>query len=199
MSILRARPRAGILLLAGVGVLWLAGCHKKKASAVPPQAQAPTLAQPAPAPPAVPTNSTHPEIKPATPPPTPATPPRSKNHHPARKPAAPAPATPPAAADVPAKTTVPEGSAPSTSSQLTPSLTPEEAERTRQSTVQLLAATEANLQNLAQPLSREEQATVDEIRSYLAQARAALAEGDLLRAYNLAGKAHLLSNALPKK
>ncbi|HUK86265.1 MAG TPA: hypothetical protein VLT85_01260 [Terriglobales bacterium] len=197
MSILGARPRAGILLLAGVGLLWLAGCHKKKASAVPPQAQAPTIAEPAPAPPAVPTNGTQPEIKPATPPPTPANPPRSKNHHPARKPAAPAPAAPPAA-DVPPKT-VPEGSAPSTSSQLTPSLTPEEAERTRQSTVQLLAATEANLQNLAQPLSREEQATVDEIRSYLTQARAALTEGDLLRAYNLAGKAHLLSNSLPRK
>ena len=65
--------------------------------------------------------------------------------------------------------------------------------------MQLLAATEANLGNLAQPLSREQQAMVDEIRSYMAQSRAATTDGDLVRANNLAEKAHLLSNALPKK
>lgn len=197
MRILGARPGVGILLLAGVGLLWLGGCHKKKATTVPPQAQAPSIAEPQPAPPAAPTNGTQPEIKPATP--TPSVP-RPKTHHVTKKAATPAPAAPPAATgDAPAKTVVPEGSASSTGSQLTPSLTPEEAERTRQSTVQLLAATEANLQNLSASLSREEQATADEIRSYLAQARAAMAEGDLVRAHNLAGKAHLLSTALPKK
>jgi outer membrane biosynthesis protein TonB len=195
MRIAGAKPGAGILLLAGVGLLWLGGCHKNKATTVPAQAQAPTITEPEPAPPAAPSDSTHPEIKPATPPPVPATPPRSRTHHPTRKPTAP----PAGTADAPAKEVVPAGSAPSTASQLTPSLTPEEAERTRQGTVQLLAATEANLQNLAQPLSRDQQAMVDEIRSYMAQSRAAMTEGDLVRAHNLAGKAHLLSQALPKR
>lgn len=199
MPMLGPWRKRGTLLLAGLGLLFPWSCHKEKPG-VPPQAQAPTISEPQAAPPATPTNSTQPEIKPATPPPTPATPPRAKSHRPAKKPA-PAPTTAPAATsgDAPAKTVVPEGSAPSTGSQLTPNLTPEEAERTRQATVQLLAATEANLQNLAQSLSREEQATVEEIRSYMAQSRAAMAEGDLVRARNLAGKAHLLSTSLPKK
>ena len=194
----RRRVARAALLAAWVGLLFPGSCHKQKPATVPAQAQAPAVSEPQPAPPAVPTDSTHPEIRPATPPPVPAMPPRTKKSHPARKVVPPPPATE-TPADAPGKTVVPQGSAPATGSQLTPNLTAEEAERTRQNTVQLLAATEANLGNLAQSLSREQQAMVDEIRSYMAQSRAATADGDLVRANNLAEKAHLLSNALPKK
>jgi outer membrane biosynthesis protein TonB len=188
----RRRVARAALLAAWAGLLFPGSCHKQKPVAVP--APAPAISQPQPAPPATPTDSTHPEIRPATPPPVPATPPKAKRSHPTRK------VVPePPAQDAPAKTVVPQGSAPASGSQLTPSLTPEEAERTRQNTAQLLAATDANLANLAQSLSREEQAMVEEIRSYMAQSRAAMTDGDLVRANNLAEKAHLLSNALPKK
>ena len=188
------RVARAALLAAWVGLLFPGSCHKQKPTTVGPQSEAPTMTEPQPPPPAAPTNSTQPEIRPATPPPVPAAPPRSKKNHVTRKVV---PVEP--AADTPPKTVVPQGSAPSTGGQLTPNLTPEEAERTRQSTVQLLAATEANLKNLKESLSREEQAMADEIRSYMAQSRAATADGDLVRAKNLAEKAHLLSQALPQK
>ncbi|HYX67793.1 MAG TPA: hypothetical protein VE825_01570 [Terriglobales bacterium] len=194
----RRRIARAALLAAWVGLLFPGSCHRQKPATVPPQSEAPTATAAQPAPPPVPTNSTQPEIRPATPPPVPAMPPRTKKAHPSRKvvPAPPATETP---AETPAKTVVPQGGAPSSGSQLTPNLTPEEAERVRQSTVQLLAATQANMDNLSPSLSREEQAMVEEARSYIAQSRAAMGEGDLVRAHNLADKAHQLSNALPKK
>ncbi len=191
------------LLAAGVGLLFPGSCHKQKATPVPPQAQAPTVTEPQPAPAAEPTpaEKAPAEAQPATTTPAESTPPPApppkKPHHVPRK-VVPAPAAP-AASDAPAKTVVPQGSAAATGTQLTPNLTPEETERMRQATVQLLAATEANLKDLPQSLSREEQAMVEEIHSYLAQSRSAMAEGDLVRARNLADKAHLLSNALTKK
>lgn len=195
----KRRVARAALLAAWVGLLFPGSCHKQKPATVPPMSDAPTATEPQPAPPPVPTNSTQPEIRPATPPPVPAVPPRAKKSHPSRKVVPPSPAAETSPDTPPAKTVVPQGSAPATGNQLTPNLTAEEAERTRQNTVQLLAATEANLGNLAQPLSSEQQAMVDEIRSYMAQSRAATADGDLVRANNLAEKAHLLSNALPKK
>lgn len=191
------------LLAAWVGLLFPGSCHKQQ-PAVPPQAQAPTVSQPQPAPPPQPAETAPPEAKPApatptesaTPAPTPA--PRPKpQHHPTKKVV---PAAPPAtASDTSGKTVVPQGGTPASGSQLTPNLTPEEAERMRQATVQLLAATEANLKNLAQSLNSEQQAMVEEIHSYVTQSRTAMTEGDLVRAHNLADKAHQLSTALPKK
>lgn len=201
--------RAG-LFAACAGVLLLAGCHKPKAEPVPPQAQAPaipppatTQADPTQPPPAETTPvetkaETSVTQQPAPAPPAPA--PKPKTHHNTKK-TVPAPSTPPATVpgDAPGKTVVPQGSTSSTGTQLTPNLSQGEAERTRQDTVQLLAATEANLKNLAQSLTREEQAMVEEIHSYMAQARTAMSDGDLMRAHNLADKAHQLSKALPKK
>jgi hypothetical protein len=66
-------------------------------------------------------------------------------------------------------------------------------------TAQLLDATEFNLKSLARALNADEQAMVSHIRSFEQQSRAAIAEGDTVRAYNLAMKAHLLSDELVKR
>lgn len=203
----RRRASQAALLAAWVGLLFPGSCHKQK-PAVPPQAEAPTVSEPQAAPPQpepAPAETQPAETQPAVTPPAESAPPsspspkpRPKSHPPAKK-VVPAPPATPAPSDTPAKTVVPQGSTPSTGSQLTPNLTAEEAERMRQGTVQRLAATEDNLKKLPESLTREQQVMVEDIRSYMAQSRTAMAENDLVRAYNLAEKAHLLSNALPRK
>ena len=74
-----------------------------------------------------------------------------------------------------------------------------EATQQRQAIDQLLQSTDAALKGINRPLSNEEKATVDQIRTYMAQSRAAETDGDLLRANNLATKAHLLSDSLVKR
>ncbi len=69
----------------------------------------------------------------------------------------------------------------------------------KQTTSQLLDATEKTLNGLSHNLSHDEQEVVTQIRSYVAQSRKATTDGDFERAYNLATKAHLLSDALAKK
>ncbi len=69
----------------------------------------------------------------------------------------------------------------------------------RQTTAQLLDATEKTVSGLNRTLSHDEEEVVNQIRSYVAQSRKATQEGDFERAYNLATKAHLLSDALVKK
>jgi hypothetical protein len=69
----------------------------------------------------------------------------------------------------------------------------------KQNTAQLLEATEKTLSGLPRNLSHDEEEMVAQIRSYLAQSRKASTDGDFERAYNLATKAHLLSDALVKK
>ena len=68
----------------------------------------------------------------------------------------------------------------------------------KQTTAQLLDATEKTLSGL-HDLSHDEEEMVVEIRSYVTQSRRATTDGDFERAYNLATKAHLLSDALVKK
>jgi hypothetical protein len=64
-------------------------------------------------------------------------------------------------------------------------------------TKQLLASSEANLKKIsARPPSESQQDTVKQIRSYMEQAKTAVDEGDVQRAYNLAVKANLLSAEL---
>jgi hypothetical protein len=48
-------------------------------------------------------------------------------------------------------------------------------------------------------LSPAEQSTVDQIHSYMRQAKSAADSGDLARAHTLAFKAHLLSDDLAKR
>ena len=64
------------------------------------------------------------------------------------------------------------------------------------STEQLLQTTDDNLKSIKRPLTVEEQAQVVQIRNFMAQSRAASTDSDLVRARNLALKAHLLSDEL---
>jgi hypothetical protein len=69
----------------------------------------------------------------------------------------------------------------------------------KQTTSQLLEETEKTLNGLNRTLSHDEEEIVNQIRSYIGQSRNATKDGDFERAYNLATKAHLLSDALVKK
>ena len=71
--------------------------------------------------------------------------------------------------------------------------------QSRQDTARVLLIAENNLKSLGRALGTEEQAMVDQVRSFINQSHAATAEGDLVRASNLAQKAQLLSAELVKK
>jgi hypothetical protein len=82
---------------------------------------------------------------------------------------------------------------------LSPGGSQEQEAHNRENTAQLLATTDQNLKMLAsRQLSPAEQNTVDQIHSYMRQARSAADSGDLARAHTLAFKAHLLSDDLAK-
>ncbi|HYL15213.1 MAG TPA: hypothetical protein VEV41_19400 [Terriglobales bacterium] len=82
-------------------------------------------------------------------------------------------------------------------SQLTPGVSGDQATHSRQTITQLLASTEENLKRTAgRTLTPNEQAMVEQIRTFMSQADAALKVGDLQRGHNLATKAHLLSDDL---
>ncbi len=68
----------------------------------------------------------------------------------------------------------------------------------KQSTAQLLEDTEKTINGL-KGLSSAQEEMVTQIRSFVNQSRKATSDGDFERAYNLATKAHLLSDALVKK
>jgi hypothetical protein len=107
--------------------------------------------------------------------------------------AAPAPA-PAAGAD---KVVVRNGGTTEPAVQLAPPLSDEEASHQRENTDGLLATTDSNLKQVStRPLNSSQQDTVTQIRSYMQQAKSASSAGDLERAYNLAFKAHLLSDEL---
>ena len=68
----------------------------------------------------------------------------------------------------------------------------------KQTTAQLLQSTEDNLRTVNNPNS-DQQAMIAQIRSFLAQARQAQTDNDVVRAHNLALKAHLLSDELVRR
>ena len=198
--------------VALVGALVLAGCAKKKPVAVAPQAQAPVVATPATTP------TPQPEVQPAAnvAPSTTSTPAanqtgpqppkiaakskhKSHNHVAAkRNPPAPKPGDTPTAT---AKASVPPpNSAPANNGQQEISVSMNEAQvsQQKQVTEELLQTTDANLRGINRNLNNDELAMVEQARSYMAQSRAATQDGDLIRANNLAQKAHLLSDALVK-
>jgi hypothetical protein len=83
--------------------------------------------------------------------------------------------------------------------QLAQGMTEEQAAHQRETTNKLLATTDASLQKLSgRQLSKDEQDTVTQIKRFMQQVKTADAAGDLQRAYKLAVKAHLLSDALAK-
>ena len=71
--------------------------------------------------------------------------------------------------------------------------------RQKQTTTELLDTTEKDLKGLSRSLSHEEETMLAQIKAYITQSRDATKDGDFERAYNLAMKAHLLSDALVKK
>ncbi len=75
----------------------------------------------------------------------------------------------------------------------------EQVSQQKQTTAELLAAAEKNLKSVNRKLSHDEEATVSQIKTYIAQSRKATSDNDFERAYNLATKARLLSDALVKK
>ncbi|HVZ60610.1 MAG TPA: hypothetical protein VG892_07475 [Terriglobales bacterium] len=191
------RSGRSILLLLGFA-LALSGCGKKKVSlAPPPQAQAPA-ATPAATPPAWPSSGPPPPVNAEPNRPVPAAEPEKPKPRPrtnvARK-------TPPPAAQPAedAQRTTPANAGQTSPSQLSAALSHDDVLHRKFTTSQLLEATEHNLKALTRNLSGDEQATVQHIRSYIQQARSATESGDVERAYNLALKAHLLSDELIKR
>ena len=206
----------GTLVLASVLLIGL-GCEKKKPQ-LPAQAKAPveTVSPPLP-------SEISEEVPPPPPPapnPTPPAQPTASvtppKHRPKKKVTTPAPSTL-AAANPPA--TAPSNSTGTNTSNTTVAaahlppnpaaeappdpaiaadVTSAQLTRQKQSTAQLLDETEKSISGL-KGQSHDEEEMLTQIRSYVNQSRKATSDGDFERAYNLATKAHLLSNALVKK
>lgn len=99
----------------------------------------------------------------------------------------------------PGKVVVRNGGANDDVVHLSPGGSQEQEAHNRENTDQLLATTDENLKVLGtRQLSPAEQSTVDQIHSYMRQAKSAANSGDLARAHTLAFKAHLLSDDLAK-
>jgi outer membrane biosynthesis protein TonB len=160
---------------------------KQDAAPSAPQQDQPSQPPPANTPAAAPPSGT--EQSPAKPKPAvPAKKSSAKKKHPAK-----------AASDEPQKRVIHRGSTVEPTTQLSPGITDEQAARQRESTNKLLASTDASLQKLSgRQLTKDEQDTVTQIRRFMQQVKKADADGDLQRAYKLAVKARLLSDALAK-
>jgi hypothetical protein len=99
----------------------------------------------------------------------------------------------------PQKRVIHRGGTVEPTTQLAQGMTEEQAARQRETTNKLLATTNASLQTLSgRQLTKDEQDTVTQIKRFMQQVKAADSAGDLQRAYKLAVKAHLLSDALAK-
>jgi hypothetical protein len=91
-----------------------------------------------------------------------------------------------------------KGSTSDPTAVLTPGATTE-TNYSRQTTADLLAATDANLkQAKSRSLNPNQVETVNQIQLFVERANAAMKEGDLDRGHNLALKANLLSDDLVK-
>lgn len=202
------RRTSGVILVLAL-ILGASGCKLKKTKPnIPPQAQAPTITipsteasstQPGPPPPA--------SVEPARPLPTPGEvaeniPPEEPTPKPQHR--TPRRTSPPKKTVVentpePAPATTPTTPQQQQQGQLTASVSHNDALQQKVDTQQLIDATENNLRGLTRSLSNDEQVMVAHIRSYMQQSKNAITDGDLERAYNLALKAHLLSDELVKK
>jgi hypothetical protein len=184
-----------------LGLLLSIACKKNKTPQLAPQTQAPTLAvsvpnqipeyEPPPEQPAPPQEATVEEPPPKKAPP--------KHHGTLKK-----PAQPPVSNQ--ANTTVavnrpPVGPATevTTDTAIAADVSSQQLVQQKQTTAQLLDATEKDLKSLSHSLSHDQQAMVTQINSYITQSRKATSDGNFERAYNLAVKAHLLADALVKQ
>jgi type IV secretory pathway VirB10-like protein len=119
---------------------------------------------------------------------------KTKKRHRAHKTVAPATTS---TEMVPSKTVVRNGGTEDPTVDLSPRMNPQKALQQSESTKQLLAASDANLNKISgRSLNANQQDTVKQIKSYMDQAKGALSDGDAQRAYNLALKANLLSAEL---
>ena len=104
------------------------------------------------------------------------------------------------AAGQPGKVVVRNGGARSNTVQLSPATNQEQQLHNSENTAQLLATTDENLKRLAgKQLNPAQQSTLDQINTYVRQAKSAVDAGDLTRAHTLAYKAHLLSDDLARQ
>ncbi len=198
MLLRRTFTAAALLAL----LLGASGCKfgKKKPPVPPPQATAPTL-KPQPQPSDNPGPPPPVSAEPSRPLPTPGEAtanaelekpaPKPKTHV-ARK------TVPPPAPEPPKKTVENAGTAPAQQGPLTASITHDQALSRRIDTEQLISTTENKLRSITRQLNTDEQAMVQHIRSFINQSQKATTEGDVERAYNLAFKAHQLSDELVK-
>lgn len=192
------------ILFTAAALLALPGCKKRKPD-LPPQSQAPSVPdtqQPSGNPPAQ-----NPEASPATAQPQPAAsepaPPKPRPPHKPPRRAAPTVDKPEKPKDVarslPPKIVIQEGAVPASSSApVAPLLSHDDAAHNQATTEQLMASTESNLNGIKRQLSADEQALKNQILDYMNQSQQATKDGDLVRARNLALKAHLLSDDMVK-
>jgi hypothetical protein len=194
-----SRGRGFPLLALVVTLALLVGCGKKRV------ALNPTLIAGVPAP----TPSPTPPPTPAAGPPPPvnveprSVPPEPEKPQPQPQPPAVAKRTTPPPQPAPnpeeQRVAVPPGPSLPVPGQLSAALSRDDLLQQRSTTAQLLEGAELNLKNLNRALSSDEKAVLQHIRSYIKQSRAATDMGDVERAYNLALKAHLLSEELIKQ
>jgi len=184
-------------------LLLLSVACKKKKPQLPPQAQAPTISVPVPdeisetAPPPPPPQQEAPVVEAQKPKP----PPRHRKK-PAQPPASSpenAPATSTGNATVAAAHPPPSPAESAPDIAIAADVSSQQVSQQKQTTAELLAATEKNLKSVNRKLNHDEQAMVSQIKTYIDQSRKATSENDFERAYNLATKARLLSDALVKK
>ncbi len=197
-----------LVALPMLALLFATGCHKK-APALPTQAKAPVELIPIPLPVEI-SEETPPPPPPQAPEPQPPPPqepkPKSSTHHRHRPTQPPSTAQSATAGSIPGTTTIAAAHPPANPAAEAPPETALAADvssaqlsQQKQTTAQLLDETEKTVNSLNRTLSKDEDETVAQIRSYVAQSRSATKDGDFERAYNLATKAHLLSAALTKK
>jgi outer membrane biosynthesis protein TonB len=200
-----------LVALPLLALLFAVGCQKK-APPLPTQAKAPAelipsalpveISEEAPPPPP-------PEESTPQPPPAEEPKPKASAHH-RRKPAQPPVATQSSATAPPtggsngtttiAATHPPANpAAPPPETAIAADVSSAQLSQQKQITAQLLDETEKTVSGLNRTLSKDDQESIVQIRSYVAQSRSATKDGDFERAYNLATKAHLLSAALIKK
>ncbi len=212
---LQMRPLRQIIAPVVVWLLlYTPGCSKKP-SQLPTQAKAPVETIPSSLPPEIseetPPEPPPPEPKQEEPPPEPAKP-KPAQHHKKKSTTTTPPATTTAQIGAPAATTNsgtttiaaahppanPAAEAPP-STAIGADVNSAQLSQQVRTTAQLIDETEKTLNGLNHTLSHDQEEIVNQIRSYIGQSRTASKDGDFERAYNLATKAHLLSDALVKK
>jgi hypothetical protein len=106
-----------------------------------------------------------------------------------------APETPPSP---PPKITTPSHDVPTTAT-ISEGLPHSDEMHHKETAAQLNQSTEENLRSIKRTLTASEKSIVEQIRSFISQSQDAIADNDLVRAHNLALKAHLLSDELANR